>query len=162
MQNSTGAISIIRPGPDATRIGRAATGFTVLAISPDAEDHSSLAQLCAHQGWRFLSARTRRQASAIIRSNRVAVAICERDLPDGDWRAVLDQLERFSTAPLSIVASRLADDVLWADVLNMGGYDVLLKPFESTEVMWSVTSAYRQWASRPHAESLAGPPPPAA
>ncbi len=161
MQNSTGAISI-RPGPDATRIGRSATGFTVLAISPDAEDHSCLAQLCGHQGWRFLSARTRRQASAIIRSNRIALAICERDLPDGDWTVVLDQLERFSTAPLLIVASRLADDILWAEVLNMGGYDVLLKPFVSREVMWSVTSAHRQWASHAHAALLAGPPPPAA
>jgi len=36
--------------------------------------------------------------------------------------------------PLLIVASRLADERLWAEVLNLGGYDVLLKPFEPAEL----------------------------
>ena len=161
-QNSTGTISVLRSDPESVRIGRAAAGFTVLAISPEADDHSSVAQLCSHSGWRFLSAQSGRQALNTIRSNRVAVAICERDLPDGNWRVVFDELERFPTAPLVIVVSRLADDALWAEVLNVGGYDVLLKPFEPKELIWSVTSAYRHWESNPRETFSAGPHPPAA
>jgi DNA-binding response OmpR family regulator len=36
--------------------------------------------------------------------------------------------------PDLIVASRLADEYLWAEVLNLGGYDVLAKPFNAEEV----------------------------
>lgn len=161
-RNSTGVISVLRLDPDTVRVGRDGSGFTVLAISSDAGDHSSVAQLCSHSGWRFLSAQSGRQALNTIRANRVAVAICERDLPDGNWRAVFDELERFPAAPLVIVVSRLADDALWAEVLNVGGYDVLLKPFEPKELIWSVTSAYRHWDSNPRETFSAGRRPPAA
>lgn len=163
-RNSTGAIAIsmLRRDPELVRVGFADSEFTVLAISPDADDHSSLAELCLRSGWRFLSAQSGRQALNVIRSKRVAVAICERDLPDGNWRVVFDGLGRFPAAPLMIVVSRLADDALWAEVLNVGGYDVLLKPFEPKELTWSVTSAYRQWESKPQPMFCGDPPPSAA
>jgi len=40
------------------------------------------------------------------------------------------------------VADRLADDALWAGVLNLGGYDVLAKPFNAKEVLHAVTAAW--------------------
>ena len=144
-RNSPGALSLLQPHPDSTRIRRAASGLTLLAISPDSDDHIKLAELCARCRWRFLEAQTCRQGLTRIRSDGVAVAICERDLPDGTWKAVLDELDQVTAAPILIVASRLADDALWAEVLNVGGYDVLLKPFEPKEVVWSVTSAHHQW-----------------
>jgi hypothetical protein len=36
--------------------------------------------------------------------------------------------------PQIIVTSRLADHHLWADVLSLGGYDVLMTPFDAGEV----------------------------
>lgn len=45
-----------------------------------------------------------------------------------------------------IVASRLADERLWAEVLNVGGYDLLVKPFEKDEVAWVVGLAFDQWS----------------
>ena len=43
-----------------------------------------------------------------------------------------------------IVTSRLADDALWAEVLNVGGYDLLLKPFRAEEVIRMVHAAATQ------------------
>lgn len=131
--------------PEPRRIRPAAPGFTVLAISSDSEDHVTLAEICTCSRWRFLEAQTCRQGVTRIQSDRVAVAVCERDLSDGTWKVVLDELAQMPAAPLLIVASRLADNALWAEVLSMGGYDVLFKPFEPKEVMWSLTSAYRHW-----------------
>ncbi len=156
-----GAFDLFRLGsPEPRRIRPAAPGFTVLVISPDSEDHIQLAELCACSHWRCLEAQTCRQGLTRIRSDRVAVAICERDLSDGTWKVVLDELAPIPAPPLLIVASRLADNALWAEVLNMGGYDVLLKPFEPKEVLWSVTSAYRHWESQTGLP--VGLPPPAA
>jgi len=43
------------------------------------------------------------------------------------------------------VSSRLADERLWAEALNMGAWDVLAKPFDKMEVIRSVQSAWRRW-----------------
>jgi DNA-binding response OmpR family regulator len=70
--------------------------------------------------------------------------ICDRDLPDGDWRQLWDILAREPKPPMFIVTSRLADDALWAEVLNVGGYDLLLKPFRAEEVIRMVHGAATQ------------------
>jgi DNA-binding response OmpR family regulator len=44
-----------------------------------------------------------------------------------------------------VVASRLADERLWAEVLNLGGYDLLVKPFNSIEVIRSMSLAWQRW-----------------
>jgi len=71
--------------------------------------------------------------------------ICERDLPDGNWKDVHNCAESVSNPPLLLVVSRQADENLWAEVLNLGGYDVLMKPFDRAEVTRVVGMAWRQW-----------------
>jgi DNA-binding response OmpR family regulator len=38
----------------------------------------------------------------------------------------------------------LADERLWAEVLNLGAYDLLAKPFDVREVLHAVTTACRR------------------
>jgi DNA-binding response OmpR family regulator len=38
----------------------------------------------------------------------------------------------------------LADEYLWAEVLNLGGYDLLAKPFRDPEVKRVLAAALRQ------------------
>jgi DNA-binding response OmpR family regulator len=44
-----------------------------------------------------------------------------------------------------IVTSRLADDRLWAEALNLGAYDVIAKPFEASEVVRIAGLACAHW-----------------
>jgi DNA-binding response OmpR family regulator len=44
-----------------------------------------------------------------------------------------------------IVTSRTADEHLWAEVLNIGGYDVLPQPFNRDEVERVVAAARRHF-----------------
>jgi DNA-binding response OmpR family regulator len=71
------------------------------------------------------------------------VVICGCALPDGDWRGMLDEVAAMPKPPSLIVSSRLADERLWAEVLNLGGYDVLLTPFDENEVFWVAYFAWR-------------------
>ena len=66
-----------------------------------------------------------------LRSSRVPVVLCDSRL---DWRHLLDQLRGLPEPPYLIVTSRLADDRLWSEALNLGAYDVLAKPFDANEV----------------------------
>ena len=64
---------------------------------------------------------------------------------DANWKDVLAELSNLPDAPLLIVASRLADESFWAEVLNLGAYDVLMKPFDATEVFRVVSLAWMNW-----------------
>ena len=120
----------------------------VLFITPFLEDETSLRHMFDHPDWVVEKLSTCRDAVAHARDNDTAVVICEQVLPDGDWRFVLDELDRLPVPPNLIVTSRLADDELWAEVLNLGGYDVLPQPFDAEEVYRVVVLAWHDWKTR--------------
>ena len=68
-----------------------------------------------------------------------------------NWKNLLRYLRRSVPAPQLIVASRLADDSLWAEVLNIGGYDVLAQPFRREEVERVIAAARRHFDMPQHA-----------
>lgn len=118
---------------------------TILAVSPAQEDHLLLSHVFSHSNWRFDRARTCAEALEVLQRSGVAVVICAAELPDGTWKDLLARLAGSPVPPRLIVASRLADDSLWAEVLDRGGYDVLSMPFEPPEVIRVVSLAWRQW-----------------
>ena len=75
-----------------------------------------------------------RTARTRLRRDLVSAVLCEQALPDGTWRDILEFISHTNEQPPLIVTSMLADDHLWAEVLNLGGYDVLVKPFHEQEV----------------------------
>ena len=73
------------------------------------------------------------------------MVICERHLIDGNWKDVLSGLAPILNAPRMIVVSRLADNELWTEVLNMGGFDLLPAPLREVEVGYAVGAAWLDW-----------------
>ena len=67
---------------------------------------------------------------------------------------MLRAIRRFQDSPEVIVTSRLADDRLWAEALNLGAYDVLTKPFDRHEVLRSVSFAWLNWHDKHRGRSL--------
>jgi len=63
----------------------------------------------------------------------------------GSWKDVLEQVTILPDPPSLIVTSRLAEERLWAEALNLGAYDVLAKPLDRTEAMRVVGAASRAW-----------------
>jgi DNA-binding response OmpR family regulator len=118
---------------------------TVLAVSNCEEDRRSLRNIFQHSNWVMHEAACCRDARTILGKYSCAVVLCERHLPDGDWKQVLRMLESMEHPPLLVVTSHLADEVLWAEVLNLGGYDLLPKPFDQNEVVRTVSVAWLHW-----------------
>lgn len=120
---------------------------TVLAISPLTEDHARLDEIFHHSRWHLHHARDCEEAMAFLRRHRVGVIISESDLNGLCWKnvyhRVLDMPE--SPKPRVVVTSTFADDLLWSEVLNLGAYNVLAKPFDSKEVFWVVSHAWLDW-----------------
>lgn len=81
-------------------------------------------------------ARSYVEAACQLGGSRIPIVICEARFDGGTWRELLDH----STL---IVTSRVADEALWAEVLNLGGFDVLAQPFDRTEVLRVTDAALR-------------------
>jgi hypothetical protein len=62
---------------------------SVLLASPLDEDHASLREILTRSRWRLFETRTCHEALALIQRHGVPIVICERTLPDGDWRTLL-------------------------------------------------------------------------
>lgn len=115
---------------------------TLLALGAP-EYQETLSEIFSGSGWRVRRARSISEAALLVSRNPVDVAIVESSLPDGAWRDFLSQCVQFGQRPRVIVTSRLADEYLWAEVLNLGGYDVLAQPFEVSEVRRCAEAAVR-------------------
>jgi DNA-binding response OmpR family regulator len=120
----------------------------VLLVSSLPETHVSLRLIFDQSNWLLHGVSTCGEALTHLRENDTAVVICERDLPDGDWKVVLNGLESLPMPPNLIVTSLLANAELWAEVLNLGGHDVLAQPFDAQEVCRVVFLAWDAWKRR--------------
>ena len=117
----------------------------VLVVSSFEEDLLSLRDTLVPSTWTLYVASGAAEAKKILRQTWVPVILCERELPDGNWKDLLVAVAGLQNPPLMIVTSRLADEYLWAEVLNLGGYDVLAKPFNSIEVTRVMSMAWQRW-----------------
>ena len=127
---------------------RATEIVTVLSVSPAEEVHFSLQDIFSHSKWKLRKTHSLASALAVVRAQETPVVLCETDLLPGTWRDLLEQVTRAPNAPAVIVSSRLADDRLWAEALNLGAWDVLARPFVASEVYQSVSAAWRHWWNR--------------
>jgi DNA-binding response OmpR family regulator len=76
---------------------------------------------------------------------KIPLVVTERNLATGSRRDLLDNAFLLPDPPILIVTSRLPDEYLWAEALNLGAYNVLAKPFDASEVMRILDSAWRHW-----------------
>lgn len=116
--------------------------LTLLAISPNREDRRSLESILDASGWTVQGAPSFREAARLMQ-NKFSLILCDRDLPDGSWHDIYRQAERLDSPPPIVVLSPNADQPFWAEVLSLGGFDVLLKPLEKTEVTRVIGMAFR-------------------
>jgi two-component system, NtrC family, response regulator AtoC len=115
----------------------------VLVVSESAESAAALGAMLGSDHWTIHQARSCDEAVARLVRDRVSVVVCEPRLPDGNWRDMLRYTSHAPNGPALIVTSNPGDEALWAEVLNLGGYDVLAQPFDQSEVARVITSAGR-------------------
>jgi DNA-binding response OmpR family regulator len=89
--------------------------------------------------------RSYRDALDSLNRDHMAVIICDSSLAGGNWKDILSHTQILPDPPCVIVTALLPDDRLWAEVLNLGGYDLLAKPFVREEVVRLAELASTSW-----------------
>lgn len=121
---------------------------TILLVRAAEEDTAGEWSVFSQFQWPTQRAKSCGEALPLIGRDLHRVIVSDKDLPDGNWKHILEAAAARENPPLLIVTSRLADEYLWAEVLNLGGYDVLAKPFDRDEVRRTLSLAWQHWQSR--------------
>lgn len=117
--------------------------YSLMLLVGAIEDHG---QIFSHFPWRTRRTRRFREACPVMCRDLARVVLCEDALEDASWKDVLElAASRPYPAPV-IVTSRLADERLWSEVLNLGGYDVLPQPLDCNEAVRAIGLAWDRWA----------------
>jgi DNA-binding NtrC family response regulator len=119
--------------------------ISILVVCPLDSRRNELRNILTPPQWEIREAATYGEAVGILDNRRIAVTICDTEIADGNWQVLLANLQNRSHPPNLIVSSRLADERLWAEVLNLGGYDVLVQPFDRGEVLRVARMAWMAW-----------------
>jgi DNA-binding response OmpR family regulator len=118
---------------------------TILAVFSGIEDRTSLVNIFVQSGWEVRFTCTLSETQAALRASPPGVILSDSRFSDGrGWSDMLNELQKLEDPPPLIVADRLADEHLWAEVLNLGAYDLLTKPFAPKEVLHAVSMACRR------------------
>ena len=116
----------------------AETRLSALAIVNSQTDKNQLERIFEKAGWNIVFEDGIEAAAGQI----YMVVLCDRDLPGVDWRQAVQQLARGQPRRGVILASSVVDDYLWEEVIQLGGYDVVSKPFREDEVIHAIEFAW--------------------
>ena len=119
----------------------------IMLVSARLSDRTALHRILRRTRWKLSAHGNCGEALANLRQHRVPVVICDAELAPGGWKRILEGIVDLPDRPMLIVSSRLADERLWAEVLNLGGWDVLATPFQPDEVLRVSLHAWQFWES---------------
>jgi CheY-like chemotaxis protein len=130
--------------------------IAVLSLSPSQHDHAVLARtfrnssLTLYPNCRLTLQPSPTLAStlAVLRSHRIPIVLCDDDAYPEAWREILGACKLLPAPPCVIVTSRLAGDGLWMQLLSEGAFDLLAKPFDPSDVVRIIHSAWVHWQNR--------------
>jgi DNA-binding response OmpR family regulator len=140
------------PAKPEQQFGRACASdrtINVLAVSSVEEDHRDFLKIVEELPFLVTVTRDCRGAASQLDRQHFGIVVCDCNLPDGEWTDLLQKISTEPEPPLLIVSSRLADDQLWAEVLNVGAFDLLMTPFSRQEVRHVLTTASIQLRNQP-------------
>jgi hypothetical protein len=117
---------------------------SVLLASPNGADHQFFQSLFDHSNWKLFHCYCAEDACSFL-DEIVAPVVVADEGSRGAWKAVLRAGSRLRPVPRLIVIPNQVDRRLWAEVLNLGGYDLLPRPWDGGEVARVLSHAWLSW-----------------
>jgi hypothetical protein len=98
-----------------------------VVITDDEPFYARLRTLADACQWQIARAKSVNEVEEQFSSAPVPIVVYERDWEGGDWRTGLTKLHQIPAKPCVLLASRVADEYLWQEVVLHHGYDILPK-----------------------------------
>ena len=137
-----------KPRPSATSNAQASTPrIPIVALVVSDHDREILTCVSAHEPVDIHFAESHVDAWEAMHRLNSPVILYDRDWPNADWRTTVQALASSPHRSCVILASRVADDYLWQELIRCGGYDLLAKPFRTDDVARALNLALSYWKS---------------
>ena len=103
-------------------------------------------------GWELKRARSVEQSLHTLDTFPARLVIYDWTPEDDDWRSAIDRLSTRPEHPCILLASRVIDEYLWAELVTHGGFDVIHRSADPEQVIRAVrfVIAQRNRARKPH------------
>ena len=121
--------------------------ISVLLVGEANSSCNEIERLLRHTHWRVYRTESVAETCALLARVSVDVVLCERDLRDGGWKDILKTLD-YCDSIASVIVLSDADERIWGEVLNMGGYDLLPLPCDASELYAIIPAAWRHCMNR--------------
>jgi DNA-binding NtrC family response regulator len=127
-----------------------------LLLSHNARNRANIRSALTACGWHVRECDAISRLPNVIGDSWEGVVVADYGLPDGTWRNALLLIRTLSPASEVVVASHIADERMWAEVLNLGAFDLLPAPAEQRELLRVAESAWREYTRKvtPRAEAV--------
>jgi DNA-binding NtrC family response regulator len=127
----------------------------ILIVNSSSAESDQLKTVLGQNGLQPQIMSTCRMALDVLHQESFSMVLSNRILPDGDWKIILQALESIPERPELVVFSRQAEESLWYDVLQLGGFDVLSVPFNDADLIRVIGLAQNFW-QRKHRRLILG------
>jgi DNA-binding NtrC family response regulator len=135
-------------GPSTNTAAQAiAPRITIVALVVSDHDREILTCISAHEPVDIHFAESHADAWESLNRLNSPVLLYDRDWPNKEWRTAVQTFASSPRRSCVILASRVADDYLWQELIRCGGYDLLAKPFRAADVTRSLKLALSYWRS---------------
>jgi DNA-binding NtrC family response regulator len=113
----------------------------LLGVSLAPQDRISLEWLAKEHNWEVRFAFSAREGFRMASQVHFQLILCDRHQPGHPWREVMEGLVEHAPQSCVLLVAPANDDYLWSDVLQRGGYDILVRPLREKAVLRSVDAA---------------------
>ena len=120
---------------------------SILGVALPVEDWACIRRTKLPHRTKVAGASGCREALAHLAKRRTDIVIATPAMSDGTWRELVIFCREIPDPPAVIVASRLADERLWSEVLNLGGYDLVAQPLDPRDLASTLISAMQERTS---------------
>jgi DNA-binding NtrC family response regulator len=128
--------------------GHGAPGrITIVALVVNDYDRNVLRGISDREPIEIHFAESRVDAWDALNRLNSPLILYDRDWPDAEWRTTVQTFAASPQRSCVILASRVADDNLWQELIRCGGYDLLAKPFRTDDVARALKLALSYWSS---------------
>jgi response regulator RpfG family c-di-GMP phosphodiesterase len=136
-----------------------ASSITLLAVSQDRACQERLKNLAELYDWNLYLCPTCESAAALPDTVRIPIVLFDRDGLDMNWR---DAFRLFLAADRSrcvVLCSPFDDNHLWQEVIRLGGYDIVRKPFREEQIVRTIQFAWAFWKTVHTGRAISAPIP---
>ena len=96
------------------------------------------------------------EAAALLPDSTFSLIFCQDKLEDGTYQDLLRVLKRPSKTRFVVVSSDNEVDEKYNEAVELGAFDMIVSPYNRTDVQWVIIRAMQDEAGRPGSRRSAG------